>query len=92
MELSQTLLFVGAMLVAFQYVSGIGYVATLFSMPFALPLKPLMKKLGISFKRESSVQLGFQIDQQKEKTKRQKWMQIIWLMLFLLSLVIFFAV
>ena len=92
MELSQTLLFVGAMLVAFQYVGDIGYVATLFSMPFALPLNPLMKKLGIGFKRESPSQLGFQIDQQKEKTKRQKWMQIIWWILFLLSVIIFFIV
>lgn len=86
------LLFIGAMLVAFQYVGDIGYIATLFSMPFALPLKPLMNKLGISYKRESSLQLGFQIDQQKEKTKRQKWMQIIWWILFLLSVIIFFIV
>lgn len=88
MELSQTLLFVGAMLVAFQYVSNIGYVATLFSMPFALPLNPLMKKLGVSFKRESPSQLGVQIDQQKERTRRQKWMRIIWWILFLLSVII----
>jgi hypothetical protein len=71
-QLAETLLFVGTMLVAFQYVSDIGYIATLFSMPFALPIKPLMKKLGLSYKRVSPVQLGFQIDQPTERTKRNK--------------------
>lgn len=90
--MEQTLLFVGAMLVAFQYVSNIGYVATLFSMPFALPIKPLMKKLGLSYKRVSPVQLGFQIDQPTERMVRNKIMQVIWWSLFILSVAIFATV
>jgi len=87
--LAQTLLFVGAMLVAFQYVSDIGYIATLFSMPFALPIKPLMKKLGLSYKRVSPVKLSFQIDQPTERTIINKITQVIWWVLFILSIVIF---
>ena len=80
------------MLVAFQYVSDIGYIATLFSMPFALPIQPLMKKLGLSYKRVSPVQLGFQIDQPTEKTKRNKIVLLGWWILFIFSAVIFSAV
>jgi len=87
--LAQTLLFVGTMLVAFQYVSDIGYIATLFSMPFALPLQPLMKKLGLSYKRVSPVQLGFQIEQPTKRTTRNRMIQIIWWILFILSIIVF---
>jgi len=87
--LAQILLFVGAMLVAFQYVGDIGYAATLFSMPFTLPLQPLMKKLGISYKRVTPIQLGFQIDQPTES----RWMvRIIWWILFILSTIVFVVV
>lgn len=89
MQLAQTLLFVGAMLVAFQYVGYIGYIATLFSMPFALPIQPLMKKLGLSYKRVSPVQLSFQIDQPTERTIRNKMIQVIWWVLLILSIIIF---
>ena len=89
MQLAQTLLFVGAMLVAFQYVGYIGYIATLFSMPFALPIQPLMKKLGLSYKRVSPLQLSFQIDQPTERTIRNKMIQVIWWVLLILSIIIF---
>lgn len=90
--MAQILLFVGAMLVAFQYVGDIGYIATLFSMPFALPLQPLMKKVGLSYKRVSPIQLGFQIDQPTEGTTRNRLMTIIWWILFILSMIVFLAV
>ncbi len=90
--MEQTLLFVGTMLVAFQYVSDIGYIATLFSMPFALPIKPLMKKLGLSYKRVSPVKLSFQMDQPTERRMRNKIIQIIWWLLFILSVAIFATV
>ena len=92
MQLAQILLFVGAMLVAFQYVGDIGYIATLFSMPFALPLQPLMKKLGVGYKRVSPIQLGFQIDQPTERTTRNRMMRIIWWILFILSTIVLLAV
>jgi len=89
MQLAQTFLFVGAILVAFQYVGDIGYIATLFSMPFALPIQPLMKKLGLSYKRVSPVQLSFQIDQPTERKIRSKMIRVIWWVLFILSIIIF---
>lgn len=90
--MAQILLFVGAMLVAFQYVGDIGYVATLFSMPFALPLQPLMKKVGFSYKRVSPIQLGFQIDQPTERTTRNRMMTIILWILLILSTIVFVVV
>ena len=87
--MAQTFLFVGAILVAFQYVGDIGYIATLFSMPFALPIQPLMKKLGLSYKRVSPVQLSFQIDQPTERKIRSKMIRVIWWVLFILSIIIF---
>lgn len=86
------MLFVGAMLVAFQYVGDIGYIATLFSMPFALPVQPLMKKLGLSYKRVTPIQLGFQLDQPAERTTRNRTMRIVWWTLFILSTIVLFAV
>lgn len=49
--MGQTLLFIGAMLVVFQYVGDIGYASTLFSMPFALPIRPLLEKATQHHKR-----------------------------------------
>ena len=75
------------MLVAFQYVSDIGYVATLFSMPFALPIKPLMNKLGLHIIKTSPVQLKFQIEPPKGRTKKFKVSQVIlWLLLIIFAI------
>lgn len=90
--MAQILLFVGAMLVAFQYVGDIGYIATLFSMPFALPLQPLMRKLGIRYERESRIQLSFKTDQSIEKTARSRISRIIWWILFALSTIVLVVV
>ena len=92
MQLAQMLLFVGAMLVAFQYVGDIGYTATLLSMPFSLPLPPLMRKLGISFKRVSPMQLGFQISDQTTGVTRNKFIRVIWWILFIFTAILFSAV
>jgi len=86
---AETLLFVGTMLVAFQYVGDIGHIATLFSMPFALPLQPLMKKLGISYKRVTPIQLGLQTDQ---STESRRMVRVIWWILFVLSTIVFAVV
>lgn len=90
--MAQILLFVGAMLVAFQYVGDIGYIATLFSMPFALPLQPLMRKLGLGYKRVTPIQLGFQIDQPTEKTTHSRLSATIWWILLVLSTIVLLAV
>lgn len=92
MQLAQILLFVGAMLVAFQYVGDIGYIATLFSMPFALPLQPLMRKLGLGYKRVTPIQLGFQIDQPIQRITRNKMIRAVWWILFILSTIVLLAV
>ena len=92
MQLAQILLFVGAMLVAFQYVGDIGYATTLLSMPFALPLPTLMRKLGINYKRVSPMELGFQISEQITGITRNKLVRVIWWILFIFTIIIFSAV
>lgn len=92
MQLAETLLFVGALLVAFQYVGDIGYAATLMAMPFALPLSPLMRKLGISYKRVSPMQLGFQISEETTGVTRNKPIRVIWWILFIFTAICFSAV
>ena len=88
----EILLFVGALLVAFQFVGDIGYAATLISMPFALPLSPLMRKLGINYKRVSPMQLGFQISEQTAGITRNRLVRVIWWIIFILTAIIFAAV
>jgi hypothetical protein len=90
--LPQIFLFVGTLLVAFQFVGDIGYVATLISMPFALPLPPLMRKLGINYKRMSPMQLGFQISEQTTGMTCNRLLRVIWWVLFILTAIIFSAV
>ena len=88
----QILLFVGTLLVAFQYVGNIGYAATLISMPFALPLSPLMRKLGIGYKRISPMQLGFRLDEQTDRQTRNRFVRAIWWILLFVSIIIFFII
>jgi len=83
--LEQTLLFIGAMLVAFQYVGDIGYAATLFSAPFALPIKPLMRKLGLDIKKVSPVQLSFQLEPPAGRAKKFKITKVVWIVLLIIS-------
>ena len=91
-NLADTFLFVGTILVAFQIVSDIGYIATFFSMPFALPILPLMKKIGLSFKRVSRIKIKFQIDKPSEKIRSNRLSQVIWWILFILSVLVFSVV
>jgi len=86
--MEQTLLFIGTMLVAFEYVSDIGYVATLFATPFILPIKPLMNKLGLYIRKTSPVQLTFQIEPPKARTKKSKVSIVILWFLFILFAVL----
>ena len=87
-KMEQTLLFIGTMLVAFEYVSDIGYVATLFATPFILPIKPLMNKLGLYIRKTSPVQLTFQIEPPKARTKKSKVSIVILWFLFILFAVL----
>jgi len=80
------------MLVAFQYVGDIGFIASLFSLPFSLPLKPLAKKLGISYERVSPIQLSFHMDQPTEKTTHSRLSATIWWILLVLSMIVLVAV
>jgi len=89
--LAQILLFIGALLVAFQYVGDIGYAATLFSAPFVLPLKPIMNKLGIAIKKTSSTQLSIEMKKSRARTKMFKVTQVFWWILLILT-VCFFAI
>lgn len=88
----QILLFIGTMLVAYQYVGDIGYVVTLLSLPFSLPLSPLMKKLGISFKRFSYTQLGFEISENTIGVARNKCVRLIYWILFIITAILFSVV
>ena len=88
----QILLFIGTMLVAFQYVGDIGYAATLMAIPFALPLSPLMRVLGINYKRVSPMQLGFQISEQTTGVTRNRFIRVIWWILFIFTAILFSAV
>ena len=90
--MAETFLFVGTILLAFQYVGDIGYVSTLLAMPFALPLPPLMKKLGYNFNRVSTTQLGFEINEKTPAVTRNKFVRGVWWLLFICTVICFGAV
>jgi hypothetical protein len=56
-KIANILLYVGTILVGFQIVGKIGYVSAILTLPFALPIKPLMEKYFQSQKgkRKSTV-------------------------------------
>ncbi len=85
--MANVFLFIGAILVAYQYVGDIGYLATLLSAPFGLTIKPLMKRLGLDIKKSNN-QLSFQTRQLKVK---RPMIQQITLWFFLLFSIILFA-
>jgi len=84
-------LFVGTILVAFQIVGDIGYIATFFSMPFSIPVLFLMKKVGLSFQRLSRVKLKFQLDRPNNTHKHNIFIKIILWVLLILSVIVFAA-
>jgi len=90
--LAQILLFVGTILVAFQFVGDIGYVATLLAMPFALPFSPLMRKLGVGYKRVSLTQLSFQMDEQMGGATQNKFARVIYFILLVIAMIVFSVV
>ena len=90
--MADTFLFVGTILVAFQIVGDIGYIAPLFSMPFSLPILPLLKRTGLSFKRTSRVKISFQIDRTIVKKREKSLSQVIWWILLILTAIVFAAV
>ena len=83
-----TLLFIGAMLVAFQYVADIGYVATLFSLPFILPLKPIMNRIGLDIYKSSSTRLSFKIKFPKGNSKTFIANQVILWLIFIIFVIL----
>ncbi|MFC1911708.1 hypothetical protein ACFLXG_00920 [Chloroflexota bacterium] len=85
--MEQTLLFIGAMLVAFQYVGEIGYTSTLFSLPFTLPIKPLMKKIGLTVIMALPPKVEWNIRKPSEKKVKFYTIQVVWWMLFILSII-----
>ena len=86
--MEKTLLFIGAMLVAFQYVSDIGYVATLFSVPFILPLKPIMNKLGLYIEKSSPIKLSFKWNPPKGNSKKFIVTQVILWLIFIILVIL----
>ena len=71
--MEQTLLFIGAMLVAFQYVGDIGYASSLFALPFALPIKPLLKKVGLTIVWAIPLKAKWEITKPTSKRKLVKF-------------------
>lgn len=90
--MEQTLLFIGAMLVAFQYVGDIGYTSTLFSMPFALPIRPIMRKIGLTFTMALPIKAEWNIRKPSQKRAKFYIVQIAWWILFILSTTLFIVV
>jgi len=89
--LADIFLFVGTILVAFQIVGDIGYIATFFSMPFSIPVLILMKKVGLSFQRVSRIKVKFQLTRPKNTRKRNTFIQVILWVLLVLSVIVFAA-
>ena len=85
--MENTLLFIGAMLVAFQYVGDIGYASSLFALPFALPIMPLLRKVGLTFVWAIPLKGKWEITKPKTKCKLVKFyiVQVGWWILFILS-------
>jgi len=82
--MAEIFLFIGTILVAFQIVGDIGYIATIFSMPFALPILPLMRKVGLKYTRPSPSQLGFEMVYGKDRNKLRFVSQFGWWTLLIL--------
>ena len=90
--MEQTLLFIGAMLVAFQYVGDIGYASTLITMPFALPIKPLMRKIGLNVNMALPIKAVWEIKTPSQKRVKFYVIQVAWWILFVLSVTIFILI
>jgi len=90
--LEQTLLFIGAMLVAFQYVGDIGYTSTLFSLPFALLMKPLMKKIGLTVIMALPIKAEWNIRKPSQNKAKFYIAQVAWWILLILSITLFTVV
>ena len=87
--MEQTLLFIGAMLVAFQYVGDIGYASSLFALPFALPIKPLLKKVGLTIVWAIPLKAEWKIEKPPQKLVKFYIVQACWWILFVSSLILF---
>ena len=85
------LLFIGAMLVSFQYVGKIGYASSLFGLPFGLPIRPLLRKIGLTFVWTIPPKGKWTIIKPTSKRKLVKFYiaQAGWWILFIPSLTLF---
>jgi len=79
------------MLVAFQYVGDIGYASSLFALPFALPIKPLLKKVGLTIVWAIPLKAKWEITKPTSKRKLVKFyiVQVGWWILFVSSSTLF---
>jgi hypothetical protein len=58
--IANVLLYIGAILIAFQIIGDIGYISTIVVLPFALPIKPLLSKFTQQHKeKRKSTDLAF---------------------------------
>jgi len=76
--MTNVLLYVGTILIAFQIVGDIGYVSTIIALPLALPIKPLINK--------------FTQKQQGKRKFKQFASKMGYFILFLISALVFIAV
>ena len=76
--MSDTLLYIGALLIAFQFVGRIGFASSVLVLPFALPIRPLLNKLTEKSKTK--------------RTFKDVVKQVCLVILFILSTIIFLAV
>ncbi len=86
--MEQTLLFIGAMLVAFQYVGDIGYASSLFALPFTLPIRPLMTKIGLTVNFALPIKATWEIKTPSQKRVIFYITQVAWWILFILVVTI----
>ncbi|MFC2038982.1 hypothetical protein ACFLUG_04355 [Chloroflexota bacterium] len=86
--MENTFLFIGAMLVSFQYVGKIGLASSLFALPFTLPIRPLLRKVGLTIVWAIPLKGKWEITKPTSKLKLVKFYiaQVCWWILFVLSL------
>ena len=91
--MENTLLFIGAMLVSFQYVGKIGYASSLFALPFSLPIRPLLRKIGFTLVWAIPPKGKWTITKPTSKRKLAKFYiaQVGWWILFVPSLTLAFV-
>ncbi len=83
--MAQIFLFIGTILIAFQIVSDIGYLASVSALPFAYPVSITMKKVGLRIWRASRTNIGYRIDNIPKRSVRDWFRFIMWWVIFIIS-------